>query len=93
MLEHKDKMTTTSGIVIQTLVVLVWTYILNWTCKLKYGDKIAWFLVFLPLLLLMVLLVVFYHMMDSLDLTKEDLKEFIKDTNEDEFEGYCNSCH
>ena len=96
MMEHKDKMTTVSGMAIQSVVVLVWTCVLNWICKMKYGVKISWFLVFLPLLLLIILLVVFYHMIDTMGIKKEDLKEILEGDDDEKkhggVEGSCSSC-
>jgi len=95
MMEHKDKMVTVPGIVIQSVVVLIWTCVLNWICKMKYGVKISWFLVFLPLLLLIILLVVFYHMIDTMGIKKEDLREILERDDEDKHggvEGNCESC-
>jgi len=96
MMEHKDKMTTVSGMAIQSVVVLIWTYVLNWICKMKYGVKISWFLVFLPLLLLIILLVVFYHMIDTMGFNKEDLREILERDDDDKkynvVEGSCSSC-
>jgi len=96
MMEHKHKMMTTAGISIQAVVVLVWTCVLNWICSMKYGVKISWFLVFLPLILLLILLVVFYHMIDTMGLKKEDLRQLINEEDEDKkyggVEGSCSSC-
>ena len=93
MMDHKDKMTTVSGIAIQSVVVLLWTCVLNWVCTLKYGVKISWFLVFLPLILLIVLLVVFYHMIDTMGLQKDDLQKIIDEDDDDNLiEGNCSSC-
>ena len=39
MLEHADKLKSTLSIVIHTIVALIWTCILNWICKMKYGKK------------------------------------------------------
>ena len=93
MMEHRDMMITASGIAIQSVVVLLWTCVLNWVCTLKYGVKISWFLVFLPLILLIILLVVFYHMITTLGLQKEDLEK-IMDVEDDDnlIEGNCSSC-
>ena len=102
MMEHTNQMTTVSGIVIQSLVVLVWTCVLNWVCTLKYGVKISWLLVFLPLILVIILMVVFYHMIDTMGLKKEDIqkmlnnKDYNKDDDDDDddnlIEGSCSSC-
>tara|TARA_Y100000389_G_scaffold23233_1_gene19818 strand:- start:3905 stop:4324 length:420 start_codon:yes stop_codon:yes gene_type:complete len=101
MVESKNKMNTLMGLSIQSLVVLVWTYILNWVCSLKYGNKIAWFLVFLPLLLLITMMILMYHMIDTLGLTKDDIYKIINQQNgghalvhnkDDIVEGNCSSC-
>ena len=96
MMEHRDKMTTVSGMAIQSVVVLFWTCVLNWICKMKYGVKISWFLVFLPLLLLIILLVVFYHMIDTMGIKKEDLKDMLERDDDEKkhggVEGSCSSC-
>ena len=93
MMEHTNQMTTISGIAIQSLVVLLWTEILNWVCTLKYGVKISWLLVFLPIILVIILLVVFYHMIDTMGLQKADLQKIInKDDDDNLIEGNCSSC-
>tara|TARA_Y100000389_G_C17262082_1_gene413536 strand:+ start:383 stop:799 length:417 start_codon:yes stop_codon:yes gene_type:complete len=84
MMEHKDKMITTVGIIIQSIMVLVWTSVLNWICTMKYGVKISWFLVFLPLLIVIILLFIFYHMIDKMGLTKDDLKQMIEESKGDD---------
>ena len=81
MMGTKNRMNTAIGFSMQTLVTLAWTFILNWVCSLKYGNKIAWFLVFLPLLLLFTILIVFYHMIDTMGLSKGDIHAMIKQTN------------
>tara|TARA_B100000073_G_C23329976_1_gene410330 strand:- start:123 stop:539 length:417 start_codon:yes stop_codon:yes gene_type:complete len=102
MLQSRNKMNTVTGLMIQTLVVIVWTYILNWVCSLKYGNKIAWFLVFLPLILLITMMIVLYHLIDTMGLTKEDIHRMINQQNggygsihndDDIIEGNCSSCN
>jgi len=80
---------TASGLIVQLIVVFIWTYILNWVCTMKYGNKIAWFLVFLPLILVVTILIVVYHMMDTMDLNKEDLHYMLQ---KDEDEEGCSNC-
>lgn len=46
-----DKKSTPMGLVYHGLIMIIWTYILNWVCTMKYGVQISWFLVFLPVLL------------------------------------------
>ena len=36
---------------IQVIVMFIWTFILNKVCTFKYGVKISWFLVALPIVL------------------------------------------
>jgi len=88
MFEHADKLKSTLSIVIHTIVALIWTCILNWICKMKYGKKIAWFLVFLPLLLFLILFAIVYNMIVSQNLSKGDLQGLIKQAkDDDEIEG------
>ena len=84
MLEHKNKMNTASGLVMQVVVVVIWTCILNWVCSVKYGEKIAWTLVFLPFIMFIGILIVIYHMMDEMDLSKEDLQEMVDDAKKED---------
>ena len=83
MLEHRNKMNTASGFIIQIVVVVVWTCMLNWVCSMKYGNKIAWFLVFLPLILLFTILIIFYHMIDTMGLDKNDLQGLLQDEDKE----------
>jgi len=75
---------------IHIVLMVVWTLVLNKVCSFKYGVKISWLLVFLPILLLIVLMFFVIKMMDQLDLTKHDLHKMIKDANkeDDELEGF-----
>ena len=75
---------------IHVVLMIVWTLILNKVCSFKYGVKISWLLVFLPILFLIVLMIFVVKMMDKLDLTKQDLHKMIKDVNkeDDELEGF-----
>ena len=92
MLEHKDIMKSTIGIAIQTVIVLVWTCVLNWICKLKHGNKIAWFLVFIPFILFFIFLILILYLVDTMNLSSGDLQEFVKEDKEDDIEGLKNSC-
>lgn len=88
MLESKNKMNTATGLLMQGLLVVVWTYILNWVCTLKYGNKIGWFLVFLPIILLLTMMIVLYHMIDTMGLTKEDINRMIQQNGKTIGGGY-----
>jgi len=88
MLEHKNKMNTASGLSIQAIVVIVWTYILNWVCSMKHGDTIAWVLVFLPLIMLFTILIIMYHLIDTMNLNKDDLLDILKEDKSKE----CKEC-
>jgi len=69
-------MSKNNGLGIQVLIMLLWTYILNWVCSMKNGRQIAWFLVFLPFILLSLMLVFFIRLAGSIDDEKlEELKE------------------
>lgn len=86
MLEHRNKLNTATGLTMQAIIVIVWTAILNWVCSLKYGNKVAWFLVFLPVILLFTMLIVFYHMVDTMGITKQELQTMVSELNEDSCE-------
>ncbi len=90
MLEHRNKLNTATGLTIQAIIVIVWTAILNWVCSLKYGNKVAWFLVFLPVILLFTMLIVFYHMVDTMGITKQELQTMVYELNEDSCEECSN---
>ena len=95
MIESKNKVNTVVGFSMQVFVTLAWTFTLNWVCSLKYGNKIAWFLVFFPILLLFTILIVFYHMIDTMGLSKGDIHAMIKQTNVGGYDDdllECDSC-
>ena len=77
---------------LHVVLMVVWALVLNKVCSFKYGVKISWLLVFLPILLLIVLMVFVFKMMDQLDLTKHDLHKMIDQANktkgDDELEGF-----
>ena len=74
---------------IHIVLMVLWTLVLNKVCSFKYGVKISWLLVFLPILLLIVLMFFVIKMVDHLDLTKHDLHKMIKDVDkEDDLEGF-----
>jgi uncharacterized protein YacL len=76
-------------IVLHVALITIWTLILNKVCSFKYGVKISWFLVFLPVIFLIILVLLAYHFMDKLKLTKDDLHKMIKHkSEEDELEGF-----
>ena len=63
---------TVMGLGVQGALALAWTLVLNWVCSLKYGTKISWFLVFLPLLIVIVFMaVVFSHLTQSIAVEEE----------------------
>ena len=58
--------------------MVLWTLVLNKVCSFKYGVKISWLLVFLPILLLIIMMFFLVKMMViKLDLTKHDLHKMI----------------
>ena len=78
---------------LQVLLMFIWTAILNKVCSFKYGEKISWILVFLPVILMIVLMVLAFKMIDELDLTKDDIHKLLDKANkdvdeEDELEGF-----
>jgi len=78
---------------LQVLLMFIWTAILNKVCSFKYGEKISWILVFLPVVFMIVLMVLAFKMIDELDLTKDDIHKLLDKANkgvdeEDELEGF-----
>jgi len=76
---------------IHVVLMVLWTLVLNKVCSFKYGVKISWLLVFLPILLLIIMMFFLVKMMDKLDLTKHDLHKMIDQANkgdDDELEGF-----
>ena len=65
------------NLVIHVVSVIIWTIILNWICTLKYGIKISWFLVFLPIIFITVMMIFFTVFIDKLDLSKEDIEDIL----------------
>jgi len=84
MMGHLLKLNTVLGVSIQMIILLVWSLILNWICSLKYGVKVAWFLVFMPILCFFVVLLMAYFAIVNMQLSKEDLKEILQ--------GECEEC-
>ena len=68
---------------LQVLLMFIWTAILNKVCSFKYGEKISWILVFLPVVFMIVLMVVAFKMIDELDLTKDDIHKLLDGVNKD----------
>lgn len=81
---------------IQVLGLVVWTVILNKVCSFKYGVKISWVLVALPIVFMILALVFVVYFIDELDLSKADLKDLMnqtkqlknKDDDDDGLEGF-----
>ena len=78
--EHPDhKVTidshTTNGLLVQVVVSIAWVIVLGWVCKMKHGVKVAWFLVFLPIIFVILLTLFVMNMLN--DLSDEDIKEIM----------------
>ena len=98
---HKETINnhTINGLIMQIVVAILWTMVLSWICKMKHGVKIAWFLVFLPILFLLVLTFFALHMINKL--SPEDINTLAKQATADEAaagtqvgatEGFCSEC-
>jgi succinate-acetate transporter protein len=66
----------------QVLVLVVWTVILNKVCSFKYGVKISWVLVALPIVFMILAIVFAVYFIDELDLSKADLKDLMNQTKQ-----------
>ena len=80
---------------LQVGLMFIWTVVLQKVCSFKYGVKISWFLVFLPVLFMILVMILAFKMMDELDVTKDDIhlmldkiqKGRVKGDVEDDVEG------
>ena len=77
----------------QVIVMFIWTFILNKVCTFKYGVKISWVLVALPIVFMILGLLLMFFIVDELDLTKADLQDFMNQAKtmkeeDDEIEGF-----
>ena len=84
-------------LVMQVAVMVIWTFILNKVCTFKYGVKISWFLVALPVIFMILGLILMYFFIDQLDISKDDLKDIMynakqirnkQEEDEDGLEGF-----
>ena len=102
---HKETINnhTINGLIMQIVVAILWTMVLSWICKMKHGVKVAWFLVFLPILFLLVLTFFALHMINKL--SPEDINTLAKQATVsgaagaagaagavDATEGFCSEC-
>lgn len=67
---------------VQVVVMFVWTYILNKVCTFKYGVKISWFLVALPILFMIAGVIILVFFIHKINLNKGELKDFIDQVKE-----------
>ena len=98
---HKETINnhTINGLIMQIVVAILWTMVLSWICKMKHGVKVAWFLVFLPILFLLVITFFALHMINKL--SPEDINLLAKQAaasdaaageTADATEGFCSEC-
>ena len=92
-MRNSNKVHSIKDLGLQVLLMFIWTLILNKVCSFKYGEKISWILVFLPVVFMIVLMVLAFKMIDELDLTKDDIHKLLDKANknvdeEDELEGF-----
>ena len=75
---------STKNFIKHFILMIVWTYILNWVCSFKYGEKISWFILFLPVLF------IFGFMYMVTKLPKQEILNMIKESKDvDVIEGSC----
>ena len=76
---HLNELNTYFVVTIQVVIILIWTLILNWVCSLKYGVKVAWFLLLMPILFFFVLLLMAYYMLVTMGITKDELTDLLQE--------------
>ena len=91
---------TMNGLLVQIAVSVLWVFVLSWVCKMKHGVKIAWFLVFLPVLFVILMMFFALHMINNLN--PEDIDKLVDSVQEDTedrrlpdigVEGFCDECN
>ena len=98
---HKETINnhTINGLIMQIVVAILWTMVLSWICKMKHGVKVAWFLVFLPILFFIVITFFALHMINKLPV--ETINTLAKQATADDAaagaqvgatEGFCSEC-
>ena len=98
---HKEAINnhTINGLIMQIVVAILWTMVLSWICKMKHGVKVAWFLVFLPILFFIVITFLALHMINKLPV--ETINTLAKQATADDAaagaqvgatEGFCSEC-
>ena len=60
------------------LMIILWTYVLNWICGKKYGESIAWLLIFLPLIMMILLVILFIIFINKTEINKDELDELLE---------------
>ena len=78
---------------IHIIILFIWTMILNKVCSFKYGIKISWILVFLPMIFLIIMMILILSFMDELDISKREVLKIIhnaqkEEDDEDALEGF-----
>jgi hypothetical protein len=71
---EKQPMYTLCGLGGQVLLMVIYTYILNWVCSMKHGVAVSWVLVFLPFIILSMMLLVVIQTMPKVE-EEEDTVE------------------
>lgn len=95
IVDHTDKLKSGLSMVIHGLCVVVLTWFFNLVCTMKHGHAVAWFLLFIPIIIFTLLLIFSFYMIDKMDMSKEDIQRLMKeakDDKEDDIEGLKNSC-
>tara|TARA_Y100001970_G_C13861404_1_gene664297 strand:- start:77 stop:595 length:519 start_codon:yes stop_codon:yes gene_type:complete len=72
---------TFGGLLVKVFFTVLWTLLLNYICKFKYGKKIAWFIVLLPFFFMALMLIGMFCAVSFIALQNEKQKHLQTELN------------
>jgi len=72
---------TLFGLIINLLLSLIWIAILNYICSFKYGDRIAWIIVLLPIIFMIICLIIILALFGYFTFKLTNISNKIKNNN------------
>jgi hypothetical protein len=69
------------GLIVNIIFAVLWVALLNYICQFKYGNKISWFLVLLPIIFLVIIFVALFWAASFILLQNVKNKELMKRVN------------
>ena len=70
---------TLMGLIMKLVFIILWTSLLNYICKFKYGKKISWFIVLLPFFFMALAIIGLFLSLSYIAVHSEKNKELSKE--------------